>query len=57
MTQEKMNQMQVEAYELSDEQLDMIAGGRGGHGHGGSIIRDVIDIVRHLVEKHGPSND
>lgn len=57
MTQEKMNQMQVEAYELSDEQLDMIAGGRGGHGHGGSIIRDVIDIIRHLVEKHGPSND
>ena len=53
MTQEKMDQMQ--AIELSDAQLDVMAGGKGRPG-GGSLIRDVINLIRRMIEKNPPSN-
>ena len=50
MTQEKMNQVQIEAIELTDDQLEMVTGGKGRPG-GGSLIRDGWRLIRHLIEK------
>ena len=50
MTQEKMNQVQIEAIELTDDQLDMVTGGKGRPG-GGSLIRDGWHLIRRLIEK------
>lgn len=54
MTQEKMNQIQ--AIELTDDQLDAVTGGKGRPG-GGSLIGDVIRLIRRMIEKNPPSND
>ena len=50
MTQEKMNQVQIEAIELTDDQLEMVTGGKGRPG-GGSLIRDGWQLIRRLIEK------
>ena len=53
MMQEKMNQIQ--AIELTDDQLDAVTGGKGRPG-GGSLIGDVIRLIRRMIEKNPPSN-
>ena len=50
MTQEKMNQVQIDAIELTDDQLEMVTGGKGRPG-GGSLIRDGWRLIRRLIEK------
>ena len=50
MTQEKMNQVQIQAIELTDDQLEMVTGGKGRPG-GGSLIRDGWQLIRRLIEK------
>ena len=50
MTQEKMNQVQIEAIELADDRLEMVTGGKGRPG-GGSLLRDGWRLIRRLIEK------
>lgn len=54
MTNEKMNSAMVDAYELTDDELDMVSGGKGRGGT--SIVRDIVDLVKWLFEKHGKNN-
>ena len=53
MTQVKMNQMQ--AVELNDDQLNMVVGGKGRPG-GSSPIRELIRLIRRMIEKNPPSD-
>lgn len=55
MTNAKMNQA-VESYELTDNELEMVSGGKGRPG-GGSLIRDIVDLFKHLVERNKPSDN
>ena len=51
MTNEKMSQATIGAYELTDAELEMVTGGKGRGGT--SILRDIVDLVKWLFEKHG----
>ncbi len=47
----KVNMNQVEALELNDDQLDAVVGGKG---RGGSIVRDIYELIKRMLEKNKP---
>ena len=53
MTQVKMNQ--THAIELDDAQLNMVAGGKGRPG-GSSPVRELIRLIRRIIEKNPPND-
>ncbi len=56
MTNTKASQGMVEAHELTDDELEMITGGKGRGGRGGSIVHDIVGFFKWLIEKHGNNN-
>ena len=56
MTNTKASQGMVETHELTDDELEMITGGKGRGGRGGSIVHDIVGFFKWLIEKHSNNN-